>query len=124
VDRAAPVAEFEFSLAFVVLLALGMLALFVERLCCRYPCPLGDVQSLVGKVSPIAVQRNAAACLGCDLCNRACPVAIPVSSRTRVTDSSCLSCLECVAACPSQNALTVTRALPTFRAHRPEAHRR
>lgn len=112
------VAEFEFSLAFIVLLVTGVLSLFDERPFCRYACPLGAVQSLVGQLSPIAVQRDAAACLGCDLCNRACPVAIPVNTRTRVTDSSCLSCLECVAACPSKNALTVTLALPTFRSHR------
>ncbi|MGV8964722.1 MAG: 4Fe-4S binding protein [Cellulomonas sp.] len=112
------VAEFELSLAFVVLVATAVLALVVERPFCRYACPLGAAQALVGKLSPIAVQRDAAACLGCDLCNKACPVAIPVNARTRVTDSSCLSCLECIAACPSSNALTVTLAVPTFRTAR------
>lgn len=109
------VAEFELTLAFFVLVATGLLALVVERPFCRYACPLGAVQSLVGQLSPIAVQRDAAACLGCDLCNKACPVAIPVNARTRVTDSACLSCLECIAACPSQNALSVTLGLPALR---------
>lgn len=112
------VAQFEVSLAFVVLVATLVLALFVERPFCRYACPLGAVQSLAGKLSPIAVQRDASACLGCDLCNQACPMAIPVNTRTRVTDASCIGCLECVGACPSQNGLTVTLALPTFRAGR------
>lgn len=110
------VAEFEFSLAFVVLIATVALAAFVERPFCRYACPLGAVQSLAGKLSPIAVQRDDSACLGCDLCNQACPVAIPVNTRTRVTDSSCIGCLECVGACPSQKGLSVTLAIPTFRA--------
>ena len=60
------------------------------------------------------MQRNTEACLGCDLCNGAGPMAIPVNARTRVTDSSCISCLECVGACPSRNGLTVSLALPTF----------
>jgi polyferredoxin len=112
------VAEFEVSLAFVVLLATLVASVVVERPFCRYACPLGAVQSLVGQLSPIAVQRDASACLGCDLCNRACPMAIPVNTRTRVTDTSCLGCLECVAACPSENGLSVTLAMPTFRTGR------
>ena len=112
------VAQFEVSLAFVVLVATLVLALFVERPFCRYACPLGAIQSLAGKLSPIAVQRDSSACLGCDLCNQACPMAIPVNTRTRVTDASCIGCLECVAACPSQNGLSVTLGLPTLRAGR------
>jgi polyferredoxin len=106
-------AQFELSLAFLVLLVTVVLSLVVERPFCRYACPLGAVQSLAGRFSPIAVQREASSCLGCDLCNQACPMAIPVNTRTRVTDLSCTGCLECVAACPSQDALRVTLALPT-----------
>lgn len=109
------VAQFELSLAFVVLIATLVLALFIQRPFCRYACPLGAVQSLAGKLSPIAVQRDASACLGCDLCNQACPMAIPVNTRTRVTDTSCIGCLECVGACPSQNGLSVTLAMPALR---------
>jgi NAD-dependent dihydropyrimidine dehydrogenase PreA subunit len=105
-------AEFEFSLAFVVLLATVVLSLFVERPFCRYACPLGAVQAIAGRISPIAVQRDAQTCAGCDLCNQACPMAIPVNSLTRVTHSACTGCLECVAACPSQPALGVTLAIP------------
>jgi NAD-dependent dihydropyrimidine dehydrogenase PreA subunit len=106
------VAEFEFSTAFVVLLLVAVVSMVVRRPFCRYACPLGALQGVAAKVSPLAVQRNADACLGCDLCNRACPVGIEVNQLTRVTDSNCLGCLECVAACPSREALGVSLAFP------------
>jgi polyferredoxin len=106
------VVEFELSTAFVILVVMLVMALFVNRPFCRYACPLGAVVGIVGKASPVAVTRNADACLGCAICNRACPMRIPVNTRTRVTDASCNGCLECVAACPSRDALGVTISLP------------
>lgn len=106
------VVEFELTTGFVVLLAMLFMALFIERPFCRYACPLGAVVGLLGKASPVAVQRSGDACLGCDICNRACPMRIPVNARTRVTDAACNGCLECLAACPSRDALAVRVSLP------------
>jgi polyferredoxin len=106
------VVEFELTTAFVVLVIMLAMALVIERPFCRYACPLGAVIGIVGKASPVAVQRDASACLGCDLCNRACPMGLQVNSVTRVTDAQCIGCLECVAACPSRDALAVTVSLP------------
>jgi polyferredoxin len=106
------IVEFELSLAFVVLAAMLVLSFVVPRPFCRYACPLGAVQGLISKASPTAVQRDADACLGCDLCTRACPMALQVDRTTRVTDAQCIGCLECVAACPSQDAIGVSVALP------------
>ncbi len=107
------VAEFEISTAFVILVAVLALSLFVDRPFCRYACPLGAVQGLIGQASPVAVQRNADASLGCRICNDACPMAIEVNRATRVTDTACIGCLECIAACPSQDALALTVTFPT-----------
>ena len=106
------VVEFELSLAFIVLVAMLALSFVVPRPFCRYACPLGAVQGLIAKASPTAVQRDADACLGCDLCTRACPMALPVDQSTRITNAQCIGCLECVAACPSSEALGVSIALP------------
>ena len=106
------VVEFELSFAFVVLAAMLVLSFVVPRPFCRYACPLGAVQGLISKASPVAVQRDADACLGCDLCTRACPMALQVDRTTRVTSAQCIGCLECVAACPSEQALGISVALP------------
>ena len=115
------VVEFEFSTAFVVLLVMLALSLVLDRPFCRYACPLGAVQGILAKASPVAIQRDAESCLGCDLCNRACPMGLPVNERTRVTDASCIGCLQCVAACPSEDALSLTISYPT-RHGRTEQH--
>lgn len=106
------VVEFEVSLAFAVLAVVLVASFVVPRPFCRYACPLGAVQGAIAKASPTAIQRDADACLGCDLCTRACPMALPVDRMTRVTSAQCIGCLECVAACPSQNALGVSVSLP------------
>lgn len=113
------ITEFELSLAFAVLAITLVLSLVVPRPFCRYACPLGAVQGLIAQASPAAIQRDADACLGCDLCTRACPMAIQVDQVTRVTDAQCIGCLECVAACPSQNALGVSLGLPWPSTRRP-----
>lgn len=124
------VAEFEFSTAFVALITVLVLSLFIDRPFCRYACPLGAVQGLIGKASPIAIQRDSATCLGCEICNDACPMGLPVNQNTRVTNAECIGCLECVAACPSRDALAVTfssRTLlrdPRFVASVPESSQR
>ncbi len=107
------IVDFEFSTGIVVLIVMLVLALFIDRPFCRYACPLGAVQGIVAKASPVAIQRSADACLGCEICNNACPMGIPVNQRTRVTDASCIGCLQCVSACPSQDALALTVSFPS-----------
>lgn len=107
------VLEFQISTAFVVLFVVLFLSLFMDRPFCRYACPLGAIQGLISKVSPVSIERSAENCIDCDLCNKACPMKLPVSTRTRVTDGGCIGCLECVAVCPSRDALALTFTFPT-----------
>ncbi len=104
--------EFEFSTGFVVLIVVLVLSLFIDRPFCNYACPLGAMQGLIAKASPVAIQRTSDNCLGCDICNDACPMNLPVNTRTRVTDGGCIGCLQCVAACPSRDALSISVSLP------------
>ncbi|MCE5258186.1 MAG: 4Fe-4S binding protein [Chloroflexi bacterium] len=95
------------------LVTLGVLAgsLFIPRLWCRYLCPLGGLLSLVQRISPFKVRRNAQACIDCKRCDKVCPVKLPISTRRAVTHN-CTMCLRCVTVCPAKGALEA--ALPGY----------
>lgn len=82
-----------------------LLSLFVHRPWCRWLCPYGAVQGLVQRIAPWKIRRDAALCIDCGACDRACPMNVAVSSRDAVTDSRCHRCLSCVASCPKPGAL-------------------
>ena len=72
--------------------------------------------------SPLRIRRDAALCIDCAKCARACPAALPVDRLVTIRSAECTGCLECVAACPASGALflnadvgqtIVMRRLPT-----------
>ncbi|MBI5878057.1 MAG: 4Fe-4S binding protein [Chloroflexi bacterium] len=89
----------------VVIVVLGA-SLFVERAWCRYACPLGGAISLAGNLSLTRIRRETDACKVCNLCERPCPVKLPVATATQIS-SDCIGCLACVDACPRHGALEV-----------------
>jgi polyferredoxin len=107
-----------FSLSVVpaaALLAIILVAaLFVDRPWCRYACPLGAASGLLGMLSPVRIERDAAACTSCGICTRACPMGLPVATATRITSPDCNACLECVGACPRAGALELRAGVPTL----------
>lgn len=102
---------FEFNLAeswfayAIVIVVLGA-SLFVERAWCRYACPLGGAISLAGNLSLTRIRREGDACKACNLCERPCPVKLPVATAAQIS-SDCIGCLACVDACPRWRALEV-----------------
>lgn len=50
---------------------------------------------------PFTPRRNNAACNGCGLCIRQCPVQAIDPNTRRIDKSLCLSCAHCIAICPS-----------------------
>ena len=97
------------------LVSVGVIAggLFVPRLWCRYLCPLGGLISLIQRVSPIKIRRNASACISCGRCDRVCPTRLDVATAGAVS-TDCVMCLECVETCPAPGALET--ALPGYEA--------
>lgn len=78
-----------------------------ERFFCKYLCPMGAFLGVFSKLSVLNIARDAETCTSCSLCDKACPMNVPVSTADTVTASECISCNECVNACPVSETLTV-----------------
>ncbi len=100
------------GIAYITTIAVLVASLFVERAWCRYACPLGGAISLMGRFSLLRIRRSEEGCKGCSLCERPCPVKLPVATAS-VISSDCIGCLACVDTCPRHGALEVKLA-PTW----------
>lgn len=94
----------------LLIAAFAILSLAVERFWCRWLCPLGIFNGLVGKLAVFKIRRNAASCIHCGACSRACPVRIPVAERLQVSDDRCVGCQRCIEACPKSATLELRSA--------------
>jgi len=92
--------------AYLITIVVLAASLFIERAWCRYACPLGGAISLIGKFSLLRIRRTDSACKGCSLCERPCPVHLPVAT-SKVISSNCIGCMECVDTCPRHDALSL-----------------
>ena len=108
-------------LALKVLVGLGVASVVIPYSWCRYLCPYGALLGFVSLFSPLKVTRDAASCIDCSLCAKACPSRLPVERLSRVSSDECVGCLSCVAACPVTRALRVETPAPWRRTIRPAA---
>lgn len=89
----------------IVLVVLLALSLFIRNFWCRYLCPYGALMGLVSLLSPAKIRRDAAACIDCGKCARACSANLPVDRLMQIRSVECAACMECIAVCPAENAL-------------------
>ncbi len=97
-----------------LLIALGIVGLFVERSWCKYACPVGAVMGIFSKLSPTSVTRNESVCIECNICSKTCPMKIDVAHIRRVREIDCQTCVKCIEACPVDDALALKFIIPTI----------
>ena len=93
-----------------ILTLLAAASLFVQNFWCRYLCPYGGLFGLLALASPLKIKRDAALCIDCGKCARACPSALKVDQLVTISSAECTGCLSCVASCPVANTLCMSLA--------------
>ena len=78
--------------------------LFLDRPFCNYFCMKGAVDGLMSVIRPVSIRRDPKTCIHCHLCNKVCPMNVPVEGTNFVRHPNCINCMKCVCACP-QNCL-------------------
>lgn len=93
-------------LGVLVLTLIGVASMLVKSFWCRYLCPYGAVQGILGVLSPVSIAKDDSRCTGCARCNAACPNAVDIAGASgAVTSAECIGCTSCVQACPRPDTL-------------------
>ena len=74
---------------------------YSPRAWCSF-CPMGTLQRWLGRKKN-QLKFNSALCIGCDLCNKACPMQLRLN--TEKVKSDCIKCKRCMSLCKAK-ALT------------------
>jgi Pyruvate/2-oxoacid:ferredoxin oxidoreductase delta subunit len=91
--------------AYIILGIVMVFSLFIGRFWCRYFCPLGAILALINKVSLFKIKRDSNTCNDCGLCDKKCPVDIPLCNIDSIKSAECIGCLESEEACPQESCL-------------------
>lgn len=92
----------------LVLAVIGVTSMAVKSFWCRYVCPYGALQGMLGVLSPVSIAKDDEACNGCMRCTKACPNGVEVASaRGVVASAECMGCTGCVRSCTRERALSL-----------------
>ncbi|MBI4733964.1 MAG: 4Fe-4S binding protein, partial [Rubrobacteridae bacterium] len=87
------------SAALIILATTLLLSIFIERVWCRYACPLGAITAILGRMSFIKVESSKENCRECSKCSGLdCPMGVSKSGLRRA-NPECIMCLRCVDGC-------------------------
>jgi len=91
--------------AFLVILGLVLLSIFIHNFWCRYLCPYGAVLGIISFLSLGRISFDPSHCSDCGKCEKACPGLIKIRQGKSALSSECSACLQCVNVCPEKEAL-------------------
>jgi len=96
--------------AYIALGVITILSLFIERPWCKYFCPYGAILGLFNFIQIFRIWSNKNTCVGCKLCDKACPMNIEVSNAGTVKDHQCISCHRCTSdiTCPIKDTVIIS----------------
>lgn len=57
----------------------------------------------------LRITRNDSLCTHCKICDKKCPMAVPISNVNSVSHIDCHLCTDCVVKCPEKGALTINK---------------
>jgi polyferredoxin len=98
----------EFSVGFILLVLTLVLSMLYERVFCKYLCPMGAVNAILGRIPLFRIKRESKTCISCSKCDQVCPMNVEVSTADTISSPECIGCLECVTACPTKKNTLVT----------------
>ncbi|ABO48715.1 4Fe-4S ferredoxin, iron-sulfur binding domain protein [Desulforamulus reducens MI-1] len=81
-------------------------AIFIDRLWCKYLCPLGAFLGLFHKFSLVKLGVDQQQCVQCGKCERKCTMQVSIL-QDHVQGSECIACGECVNHCVKPGTLAM-----------------
>lgn len=90
--------------AIILLTAIVIGSVSIERFFCRYFCPLGAYFKLISHFRILNVVKDRSKCGSCTYCNQKCAMGIDLKTMDIVKDGECINCLACQTNCPKSNA--------------------
>ena len=91
------------AVGFVILIAIIVASVFIERFFCRYLCPMGAIFAITSKLRIAKIKKPSAQCGKCRICTTNCAMGIPLYKMDVVSSGECINCMKCISACPRGN---------------------
>ena len=91
------------SVGGILLLAIIVGSLFIDRFFCKYLCPLGAIFTPLARLKVFRIKKPSAMCGSCRRCTKNCPMALPLYRYDEVKSGECINCLKCTAVCHRDN---------------------
>lgn len=93
-----------------LLLLIMFSSMFIERIFCKYFCPLGGVFSIISKLRLYNIKKKSSKCVNCNICTKICPMRIDVNNETniygKVKSGECIDCFKCIDSCNPKSLYT------------------